>query len=168
TWVQLVLGALVAGSRGQGYDGSGSGSFTSSWPLMQGRLVPHHLWEAQRGIAWNLLDNALLLQWVHRWFAWTVVAALVVTALAALRAPLSPRLRLSLKVAGTFVGVQVVLGLANVLLTHPVLVSLAHLVMAFFLLATLVMVVFDLRNEAPEALVHSSGPAPALGAGSPA
>ncbi len=158
--IQLVLGALVAGSRGQGYDVEGAGNFSSTWPLMQGRFVPHHLWEPGRGLAWNLLDNALLLQWVHRWFAWTVVAALVATWIAAAHAPLSPRLRLSLKVSGTFLGVQVALGLANVWLTHPVLVSLAHLVMAFFLLATVVMVVFDIRNEAPLRIV--SDPLPPL------
>ncbi len=151
TWMQLVLGALVAGSRGEGYEGSGAGNFSSTWPLMQGRLVPYHLWEEQRGVAWNLLDNALFLQWLHRWFAWAVVAALVAMWIAAARAPLSPRLRLSLKVSATFLGVQVALGLANVVLAHPILVSLAHLVTAFFLLATLVMVLFDARNEASDA-----------------
>jgi len=146
-WIQIVLGALVAGSRTSGHDHQDPSQFVSTWPLMMGKLVPNFLWDSGRPLAWNLLDNALLHQWVHHWFAWLVVAALLVAFWTARRAPLAPRLRLSLKVVATFLGAQVVLGLGNVFLSHPVLVSLAHLVMAMFLLVGLVMALFDTRYE---------------------
>jgi len=152
TWIQILLGALVAGSRTNGHDHQDSGQFVSTWPLMMGKLVPNFLWDAGRSLGWNLLDNALLHQWVHRWFAWLVVGALLGAFWAARGAPLAPRLGLSLKAAATILGVQIVLGLANVFLSHPVLVSLAHLVMAMFLLVALVMALFDVRYEQPEAL----------------
>ena len=148
-WIQIVLGALVAGSRTSGHDHQDPSQFVSTWPLMMGKLVPNFLWDSGRPLAWNLLDNALLHQWVHRWFAGLVVAALLIAFWTARRAPLAPRLGLSLKVVATFIGVQVLLGLGNVFLSHPVLGSLAHLVMAMFLLVGLVMALFDTRYEHP-------------------
>lgn len=153
-WVQIVLGALVAGSRSSGYDNT---HFVTTWPLMHDRVVPHHLWDSFRPVAWNLLDNALLHQWVHRWFAWLPVGAVLVALWLSRRADPGPRLRLALRAAATFIAAQVVLGLANVFLAHPVLVALAHLVLAMFVLVTVVMARFDAAHE------DAAQPAPAPG-----
>lgn len=166
-WIQIVLGALVAGSRTSGHDHQDASQFVSTWPLMMGKLVPNYLWDSGRPIAWNLLDNALLHQWIHRWFAALVVVALLVAFAAARGAQVSPRLRLSLKVAAAFLGAQIVLGLGNVFLTHPILVSLAHLVMAMFLLVALVMAMFDARYE-PLPAETAIAPAPPAAHGAPA
>jgi heme a synthase len=152
-WLQIVLGGLVAGSRG---DMSSSEDFVTTWPEMHGELVPS-LWYEHRSVAWNLIDNALLHQWVHRWFALGVVLAVGAVYLISRRARLGPRLRLSLKLSYTFIGAQVVLGLANVLERHPIVVSLSHLVMGMFLLASLVLVLFDARHEPPARLAGAAG-----------
>lgn len=147
TWLQIMLGALVAGSRGD--EQGDSVHFSSTWPTMGGYWIPS-LWESNRSLGWNLLDNAWLHQWVHRWFAWVAMAAIASVFWYAYRAPVGPRLRLSLRVVASFAGVQVLLGLANVFLTHPILVSLAHLVMAMFLLTALILVLYDSRREPTE------------------
>ncbi len=149
TWIQIMLGALVAGSRGSDRDVLAGNDFSSEWPLMAGRLVPD-LWVEQRPLAWNLLDNALLHQWVHRWSAMLVLIAIIALIVVALRTPTGPRLRLGLRVVATFLFAQVILGLANVTLTHPTMVSLSHLVMGMFLLAGLILVAHDARFESAE------------------
>ncbi len=152
TWLQIMLGALVAGSRGSDRDALAGNDFSSEWPLMAGRLIPD-LWVEQRPLAWNLLDNAFLHQWVHRWFALLVVLAIVALIVVALRTPTGPRLRLGLRVIGTFLFAQVILGLANVTLTHPTLVSLSHLVMGMFLLAGLILVAHDAMREPADLVI---------------
>ena len=107
TWIQLVLGALVAGSRaGQ--------KVVSTWPQMQNSFVPPNLWSTQQSVTWNLIDNALLHQWVHtRWFAFVVVAA-VIWLFALSRRSKAVRMRLGANLAlGLIVG-QIFLGLMNV------------------------------------------------------
>ena len=67
--VQLFFGALTAGLR--------AGHVANDWPLMQGSLFPE-------GIDWSLgpihalLNDPFLIHFVHRWWAWAVVAVLIV------------------------------------------------------------------------------------------
>jgi cytochrome c oxidase assembly protein subunit 15 len=67
--VQLFFGALTAGLR--------AGHVASDWPLMQGRLFPDGVdWSA--GPIHTLLHDPYLVYFIHRWWAWVVVAVLVV------------------------------------------------------------------------------------------
>ena len=66
--VQLVLGAWVAGLN--------AGLASDTWPLMQGRLVPEY--DGARGFLWAAAQRPFLVHFLHRWWAWVVVAALVV------------------------------------------------------------------------------------------
>jgi cytochrome c oxidase assembly protein subunit 15 len=134
-WLQLVAGGLVAGSR--------NGSSFQEWPLdAAGRL-----WIASHGWQWNLIDNAWLHQWLHRWLAWTLVAALAGLSLVSWRAGMPMRYRLALKVALTFMGVQALLGVANVLTGITPAVSLAHQFMGMCLVMSLVLAWFDAQHE---------------------
>ncbi len=136
TWLELVFGALVAGSRIHDH-----GSI--SLPLT---ILPE-LWEGHRGLAWNLLDNHWLHQWLHRWTAWSLGLVIIGAALATLRSLAGERQRLALQVAGTFLGVQLLLGLSSAAIgLHPG-VALAHQVMGMCLLMALVMAWFDARYE---------------------
>jgi heme a synthase len=158
-WCQIMLGALVAGSRGEDSVMLGNNAFSTTWPKMMNHWIPD-LWVEQKSVVWNLLDNPWLHQWAHRWFA--AAFALVMIGLyihtVVKRTPIGPRLRLSLKVSASFLLAQIVLGLANVLLTHPTLVSLSHLVMGMFLFASLVLMRFDIVHEAEDSVVAPETP----------
>ncbi len=132
-WLQLVAGGLVAGSR--------NGSSFQEWPL---DAAPR-LWIASHGWLWNLIDNAWLHQWLHRWLAWTLVAALAGLSLASWLVAMPLRYRLALKVALTFLGVQALLGVVNVLTGITPAVSLAHQFMGMCLVMSLVLAWFDAR-----------------------
>ena len=68
---QLFYGALVAGLR--------AGHVANDWPTLQGRFFPQGV-DWSHGIGHALLNDPFLLHFIHRWWAWAVVAALIVLA----------------------------------------------------------------------------------------
>lgn len=99
-FVQLVLGAWVAGMN--------AGLASDSWPLMQGRLVPE--FDTSNGLFWAATHDPFLVHWLHRWWAWVAVAALVVMARRV--KPLNRRASIAIHVA---FGTQILLGIATVM-----------------------------------------------------
>ena len=100
--VQLVLGAFMAGLR--------AGYAYNSWPLMGERLFPDGV--AFLSPIWtNLVDQPLVVQFAHRWWAFVALAALAVLARAAGRAG-GRRPSVALHAA---VGTQILLGIATLM-----------------------------------------------------
>lgn len=110
-FAQLLLGAWVAGLN--------AGHAAYDWPLMNGRLVPETDWSG--GVVWTLTHDPHLLQFLHRWWAWVAVAALV---LFARRVGRSDRFA-AIAVHGT-IGTMVLLGIATVLTGVSLWVAAAH------------------------------------------
>ena len=99
-FVQLLLGAWVAGLN--------AGQSANDWPLINGALLPDVDWS--QGVFWAFTHDKLLLHWLHRWWAWVAVAALVY---------LARRVRhfdrpASIAVHSAF-GTMVILGIATVM-----------------------------------------------------
>ncbi|MBL0023214.1 MAG: COX15/CtaA family protein [Sphingomonadales bacterium] len=111
--IQLLLGAWVAGLN--------AGYVSNSWPLMNGRLYPE-------GIDWNkggwyaLTHDPFLLHFLHRWWAWIAVAALVLMA-RKLRAPGDRRISVAIHSA---FGVQILLGIATVMTGMNIILAVLH------------------------------------------
>ena len=99
-FVQLLLGAWVAGLN--------AGLASDSWPLMQGRLVPE--FDTTRGIFWAATHDPFLIHWMHRWWAWIAVIALIVMARAV--KPVSRTASIAIHAA---FGLQILLGIATVM-----------------------------------------------------
>ncbi|MDT8280664.1 MAG: COX15/CtaA family protein [Erythrobacter sp.] len=110
-FIQLLLGAWVAGLN--------AGHAASDWPLMNGRLVPDVDWS--RGIVWTITHDPFLLQFLHRWWAWVAVAALVWLAR---RVRKTDRFA-SIAVHSAF-GTMVLLGIATVMSEVSLWVAAAH------------------------------------------
>jgi cytochrome c oxidase assembly protein subunit 15 len=111
-FVQLMLGAWVAGLN--------AGLASDSWPLMQGRFFPEVNWG--NGTGWALTHDPFLLHFLHRWWAWVVVAALVVLARACKRAGDRSA---SIAVHIAF-GTQVLLGITTVLTGVALWIAVLH------------------------------------------
>ena len=129
--VQLFMGAMVAGLRA-GYV-AGAGWFSwDAWPLMQGRFFPDGIeWAA--GIFHALLSDPYLTHFVHRWWAWAVVAVLVV---------MGRKLRkghrlVSVAVHSAF-GTQVILGICTVWSGVTLWIAVAHQLCGALLVAATV------------------------------
>ena len=70
-FIQLLFGAWVAGLN--------AGQVASDWPLMQGRVFPEGV-DWSKGAFFALTHDPFLIHFIHRWWAWVVVAALVIFA----------------------------------------------------------------------------------------
>ena len=120
-FVQLLLGAWVAGLN--------AGHAAYDWPLMNGRLIPEIDWS--NGFWWTLTHNPFLLHFLHRWWAWVAVIALV---LLARRVRIAER-RASIAVHSAF-GFMVLLGIATVLTEVSLWVAVAHQLTGALLVAS--------------------------------
>ena len=110
-FVQMLLGAWVAGLN--------AGHASDSWPLMQGQLLPEVDWS--RGVWWAFTHDPFWLHFVHRWWAWVAVAALVVMARRV--RPLDRRASIAIHAA---FGTQIVLGIATVMTGVALWLAVAH------------------------------------------
>ncbi len=120
-FIQLLLGAWVAGLN--------AGLASDSWPLMQGRFFPEIGWSS--GFWWTLGHDPFLLHWLHRWWAWIAVAALIVMA-RKIRA--SGDRRSSVYIHSAF-GIQIILGIATVMTGVALWLAVAHQVVGAVLVA---------------------------------
>jgi len=124
-FVQLGMGALVAGLR--------AGHVASDWPLMTGRLFPDGV-DWSRGGLHAALSDPFLTHFLHRWWAWAVVAAMVVMARRLKRAGVRPA---SIALHSAF-GTQVLLGIATVMSGVALWLAVLHQLVGALLLAATV------------------------------
>ena len=101
--VQILYGAWVAGLN--------AGQVANSWPLMNDRWFPAGV-DWSHGIGWALTDDPYLVHFIHRWWAWVVVAALVIFARRVRRSPAGRAPSIAIHAA---FGTQILLGIATVM-----------------------------------------------------
>lgn len=121
-FIQLLLGAWVAGLN--------AGHAAYDWPLMNGRLVPEM--DFSEGFIATLTSDPFLLHFLHRWWAWVAVVALVILAR---RVRASDRFA-SIAVHSTF-GTMILLGIATVMTGVELWVAAAHQLTGALLVASL-------------------------------
>jgi cytochrome c oxidase assembly protein subunit 15 len=121
--VQLMFGAFTAGLN--------AGLVTNEWPLMNGRFFPEGVLRF-RSLGDALFNDPYLIHFVHRWWAWVTVAALVVLARLAKRA--GDR-RASVAIHSAF-GIQILLGIATVMTSVNIVLAALHQLVGALLVAS--------------------------------
>lgn len=101
-FIQLLLGAYVAGLK--------AGYIASDWPLMNGKFIPDGI-DSSNGILSMLGSDPYWLHFAHRWWAWVLVAALIILAR---RVKASGARHISITIHICF-GIQILLGIATVM-----------------------------------------------------
>jgi heme a synthase len=124
--VQLLLGAWVAGFR--------AGYVSNTWPLMNDHLFPQGI-DWSRGALFALTHDPFLLHFLHRWWAWVVVAVLVVFARKIRK--IEGARAASIAIHSAF-GTQVALGILTVLSGVAIWLAVLHQATGALLLATTV------------------------------
>ena len=119
--VQLLLGAWVAGLN--------AGYVSNSWPLMDGRLYPAGV-DWSDGALFAFTHDPFLIHFLHRWWAWVVVVALVIFA----RRVRPLERRASIAIHSAF-GTQIVLGILTVLGNMNIVLAALHQAVAALLVA---------------------------------
>lgn len=112
-FVQLFYGALMAGLR--------AGYVTADWPLMNGYFFPSNA-VGPGSIGHLLVEDPWLVHFIHRWWAWVVVAALIVLARAIRRSGNRPA---SVTIHSLF-GLQILLGIATVMSGVDITLAVFH------------------------------------------
>ncbi len=124
---QIMLGAFTAGLD--------AGYAFSSWPLMGDRLFPEGGWRDGWSALANLVDNPIVVQFVHRWFAWVAAGGALLLAWRAHQtgAKGAPH------AIATAIVIQIALGIVTLLTGVAIPIAVAHQAMAALLLAAMVM-----------------------------
>ena len=124
-FVQLLFGAWVAGLN--------AGSVSNTWPLMNDRFVPEGI-DATKGTLHALVNDPFLTHFVHRWWAWVAVIALIMLARRTRRAGARPA---SIAIHSAF-GVQILLGVATVMTGVNIVLAVSHQAVGALLVAAAV------------------------------
>jgi cytochrome c oxidase assembly protein subunit 15 len=143
TFVQLYLGALVAGLR--------AGKIYNTWPDIDGGLIP----SAARlffGTPWwrNLFDNTLTVQFEHRMVAYTLFVLAVLHALDAVRSRAGTSAINGAWWLAAAVTLQATLGILTLLNQVPMALGLAHQAVAIVVLTLATMQAERLAARQPE------------------
>ena len=112
-FVQLLFGAYTAGLN--------AGQVANTWPLMNGAVVPDGIdWSG--GLFTTITNDPFLIHFIHRWWAWVAVVALV---LLAVRVKKSGNRAASAAIHSAF-GIMVILGIATVLSGVNIVLAVLH------------------------------------------
>jgi cytochrome c oxidase assembly protein subunit 15 len=111
-FAQLLLGAWVAGLD--------AGYVASDWPLMQGEFFPNGV-DWSKGVLTAFANDPILIHFLHRWWAWVLVATLVVFA----RKVKPLHRRASIAIHSAF-GTQILLGIATVMSGMNIVLAVLH------------------------------------------
>jgi cytochrome c oxidase assembly protein subunit 15 len=127
TFVQLYLGALVAGLR--------AGKVYNTWPDIDGALVPSVARLFFETPWWrNLFDNALTVQFAHRMTAYALFALAVWHAVDAVRSRAAPAAVNGALWLVAAITLQAALGILTLLNEVPIALALAHQAVAIVVL----------------------------------
>ena len=133
--LQLMFGAYVAGLN--------AGYAFNSWPLMGDSLYPSTAPWLEPAIR-NFVDNPIMVQFVHRWLAFAVLAVAI---LLAMRVKRAGGRRESIALHAT-VGVQILLGIWTLTSGVKLHVAAAHQGMAVLVIAAFVAAAHRLAVQA--------------------
>jgi len=124
-FLQAGLGAWVSSS--------GAALACPDFPTCQGSWLPP-------------MTGLVGIHYAHRLGAYAIVVLVLGLLLAAAPVPLPPRARWPLRFSGILLAVQVLLGIANVVVRVPLPVSVAHLGTALALFGTLMTAAYELKR----------------------
>jgi cytochrome c oxidase assembly protein subunit 15 len=131
--LQILLGAFTAGLD--------AGFAFAEWPTMGGRLFPEGVPFIEP--AWrNVVDQPIVVQFAHRWFAWIAAGAAIFLSIKAKRAG-AQRMWL----IHALVTLQICLGIATLLSGVAIPIAVAHQLTAALLLASLVVAAHGLGSS---------------------
>lgn len=138
TFVQLYLGALVAGLR--------AGKVYNTWPEIDGALIPSAARLFFEEPWWrNLFDNTLTVQFEHRMTAYALLVLAILHALDAIRSRAGAAAVNGAAGLAAFMILQAALGIFTLLHQVPILLALAHQAVA---MAVLTSAIFQVERLA--------------------
>ena len=131
--LQIAYGGMTAGLK--------AGHVSNTWPLMFGKLIPPNLFSSFL----NILESPQTIVFIHRWFAFAVLAAVTALYFAVRSQVNSSEIKAGLNWLIGLVAFQILLGILTVLLRVQIAVALAHQAGALSLFALMIYFIHRLR-----------------------
>lgn len=133
-FVQLLLGAFTAGLN--------AGFAFSSWPKMGEEWFPAGTPMVEPWLR-NLVDNPIVVQFVHRWFAWIAAGVLILLGLRVRKLGMP----MALANLALLVSVQIALGIATLLTGVNIAIATAHQAVGALLVISATAAAFSLGRQ---------------------
>ena len=128
--IQIIYGGFVAGLN--------AGLIHNHWPLMSdGEFIHESVFIEQSTLVKNLIEGKSGVQFVHRTFAYVVVAIILFLFFKSKKYTLTHTQANGIKTLVVFVFIQFLLGVFTLLYSVPLALGLIHQIMAFFLLSAM-------------------------------
>jgi heme a synthase len=131
--IQITYGGMTAGLK--------AGHVSDTWPLMFGKLVPPNLFSSFI----NILESPQTIVFIHRWFAFAVLAAVTALYFAVGRQSQLAEIKNGLSWLLALVAFQILLGILTVVLRVQIAIALAHQAGALSLFALMIFFIHRLR-----------------------
>ena len=135
-FITMISGALVAGLD--------AGFAYNTFPTMNGQWIPDHLF-AQSPWYINITENTITVQFDHRWLAISTVAGIAVLCWRSRNLEMSRIARWALHGLGGVAILQLLLGIATVVLVVPIPIAISHQAVAMILFTFAVVATHTLR-----------------------
>ncbi|MCI9844765.1 COX15/CtaA family protein [Flavobacterium pectinovorum] len=128
--IQIIYGGFVAGLN--------AGLIHNHWPLMSdGEFIHESVFIEQSSLIKNLIEGKSGVQFVHRTFAYAVVAVILYLFFKSKKYSLTRTQSNGINILVVFVFIQFLLGVFTLLYSVPLALGLIHQIMAFFLLSAM-------------------------------
>jgi len=131
--IQISYGGFTAGLK--------AGHVSDTWPLMLGKLIPPNLFNSFI----NIFENPATIVFIHRWFAFVVLIALIYIFTIVRKHDYQPDLRKGLQWFIAAVIVQIILGIATILSYVNIVIALLHQAGAIALFALTIYFIHRFR-----------------------
>src|SRR5215216_4106875 len=125
--IQISYGGMTAGLK--------AGHVSDTWPLMFGKLIPPNLFHSFI----NIFETPQTIVFIHRWFAFAVLAAVLALYFTARKRSHSIEIKNGLNWLLGIVILQITLGILTVIFHVQIALALAHQVGALALFALLIL-----------------------------
>lgn len=137
--LQIFSGGLMAGAE--------AGYMFNTWPKMGDYWVPPNMMFEEWSFARNMLENKIVIQFTHRWFAFIALGAVLFLVLRSMTLKVSGTARWALRFVFAVCLFQLVLGILTLLLgVHPH-VALTHQSIGLVLALNLLVIVYEAHSQ---------------------
>jgi len=143
--LQVAFGGLTAGT--------GGAEVANTFPMMGGSFFPpaEYLANASaNGAGDNLLLNPVFVQFIHRWLPAALLGLFIALRVTTLRMPLGARALVAFRSISALLGLQIIVGVFNLIYAAPVVLSALHSAIALLIFGGLIVLMHDLRFESGE------------------
>ena len=144
--IQIAYGGLVAGLK--------AGHVSDTWPLMFGSWVPSGLLSIMQPWWRNLVQAMPTVHFVHRWFAFVVLLAVIILYVAIKNWHNANQIRSALLWLLSVTGIQIALGISVIWFHVPIVLALLHQATALILYIIGLFVAYQIAHAPQSKAVH--------------